>query len=707
MIVNRFSSFHPFLKTCTVFAAAGFFSLAAFLLRFDARIVDPRNIAWLMAKPGDYPVAFLGWHFFRFEAWQFPLGRISHYFYPVGTTIGYTDSVPFLAIPFKLAGGFLPLDFQYLGIWLLACYILQGIFAVLLMRTATSRAMLQALGAAFFIFSPVLLYRAFHLTLNGHWLLLSSLWLYIASIRKEGARRYLSAHFLLVLFSVFVHPYFTAMLVPVFFAHLDRVFFFEKRLTGKQAVSLALFSLGGLAVIGYVLGYIQPAAASENAAGGFGYYSLNLNALFNSLGNSPLVPPLPLAFAGQYEGYSYLGLGLLALLLYCLLLLLRKRNTVDPSFYPLGAALLILTIYAMGNSITLGGRVILHYPLGNSLRELAGIFRADGRFFWLPYYAIVYAVLRTVVHRRQWQQTAVLLALALMLQLYDCSSFFSMRVAAPPRTCDWMTLGRGKWNVVLSRFKKIVFYPPLRRSYNAADDYRYFAYLAAARGVAVGAGHVGRDINVPIAAITKGIEGAFLSGAMDEDTVYVINRDFDHVFFAAARKSSRCYLIDDYLVCYSDRLPPLPFGEALAGSGRENVNDFIINNRKNILVLVGAVDALPAAFITHALKLGASPAMLGGRGFYAALMTKTALVYEAGAETSLSVDLSEEGLKDRLVMKKPITIAAAKDTASIRIGGREYAPAHQHVNVVALDKDFNRVDLFSVDGRVLHFCTHK
>src|SRR5687768_7137938 len=79
----------------------------------------PTNIDWLMAVLHDWGTHYLGWHFFKNEPWQFPIGNVSNYYAPLGTNVGFTDSIPLLAIFFKLFASILPENFQYFGLWLL------------------------------------------------------------------------------------------------------------------------------------------------------------------------------------------------------------------------------------------------------------------------------------------------------------------------------------------------------------------------------------------------------------------------------------------------------------------------------------------------------------------------------------------------------------------------------------------------------------
>src|SRR5262245_11539553 len=140
-----------------------------------SRLLDPREIGWVMH--GDWQVHFLGWHFFRHEPWQWPPGVIRSMYEPVGTAIGFTDSIPLLALALKPFSAWLPNPMQYIGIWFLICYTLQAFFGALVMSAWTSRAALQLAGALFVFFMPTLFNRVAHPALSAHWLLLWALWL--------------------------------------------------------------------------------------------------------------------------------------------------------------------------------------------------------------------------------------------------------------------------------------------------------------------------------------------------------------------------------------------------------------------------------------------------------------------------------------------------------------------------------------------------
>ena len=119
---------------------------AFFLAVAGPRMVTPTAVDWAMQL--DWRIHFLGWHIFRGEPWSWPPGALSGFLHaPSGTSIGYTDSIPLVAIPLKAVEGWLPLPMQYLGAWMLVCFALQGLFGVLLARFWT-RSAAATLGAA-------------------------------------------------------------------------------------------------------------------------------------------------------------------------------------------------------------------------------------------------------------------------------------------------------------------------------------------------------------------------------------------------------------------------------------------------------------------------------------------------------------------------------------------------------------------------------
>lgn len=115
----------------TIFSA--FLGLMVFLWIYGPEVLNFTNVAWLEAA-GDLTQHYTGWVFFRNADWTFPLGLFNGLSYPHYASIVYTDSIPLFAVFFKAISGILPQTFQYMGLYGVMCYMLQGVFAFTLLR---------------------------------------------------------------------------------------------------------------------------------------------------------------------------------------------------------------------------------------------------------------------------------------------------------------------------------------------------------------------------------------------------------------------------------------------------------------------------------------------------------------------------------------------------------------------------------------------
>ena len=171
--------------------------------------VYPLNVEWVMR--GDYHVHFFGWHLYRTGPWTLPLGATPNLLWPVGSSVGLTDSIPLAAVFLKLLNPLLPPMFQYLGVWLVLCFALQGVFGALMMQLATPRPLLQWLGAMLFILSPPLIIRFGHPALVAQWVLLAALWLSLKPDADRVSTRRAVAWALLAAATAAIQPYLLLM----------------------------------------------------------------------------------------------------------------------------------------------------------------------------------------------------------------------------------------------------------------------------------------------------------------------------------------------------------------------------------------------------------------------------------------------------------------------------------------------------------------
>jgi len=188
--------------------------LLAFLIVFDVGILHPGNYQWMM--DGDATWHFLGWHFFRYGDWSWPLGVITTLDGSAkGGSIVYSDSIPLLAFPFKLLSRWLPREFQYFGLWTLLCYVLQGYFCWRIVELFIDRAWLRIPITIVLCLSPILLVYS-RQGLGAHWLVLAGLYLFLRRETKHGTGYWAT----ILTLAAFIHAYLLAMLLAIFVADL-------------------------------------------------------------------------------------------------------------------------------------------------------------------------------------------------------------------------------------------------------------------------------------------------------------------------------------------------------------------------------------------------------------------------------------------------------------------------------------------------------
>jgi uncharacterized protein DUF6311 len=124
--------------------------IAAFTLITGGGIVWPTNIDWLFLH-GDNTSSFDAWQFFRHTPiLQNLLVAIYPYGMGMGGSIIYSEPLFLFAFPFKLISSFLPTTFQYSGLWIFSCFILQAIFSWKLLEKITNDRWLKLFGSLFF-----------------------------------------------------------------------------------------------------------------------------------------------------------------------------------------------------------------------------------------------------------------------------------------------------------------------------------------------------------------------------------------------------------------------------------------------------------------------------------------------------------------------------------------------------------------------------
>ena len=409
----------------------------AFGITFGFTVLDPTRDNWLLYLYNDDLVQhYAGWCAFQKSPWHFPLGLADKMAY--GTYITYTDSIPLVAIVVKFLLELVGYTgtFQYFGLYALLCYILQAFVTGLLVRRKTHALPLQGLAMVLFCFTPVLMDRTLrHTALGSHWMILLAIYAFLRC-RDNGFRRYPWLFYLLGFLAITIHPYFIPMTMIFALITVVHAIVYRKRWLPALAY-VALFA-GNLVTCYYVGRGIGALNDSFKIARlGYGRFSMNLNSPINPTSAagydwSAFLPQMPILI-NNTDGFTYLGLGVMLLVLGCVVALVVRRQLVPflkaNWFYLL--AMVGMTLFALSNVLTLNDRILFTIPLPESIVYLCGIFRASSRMFYTVIYSLMvwsvsYLCGALEGYRRQsgWRSRPVIaltavFAAVVVLQLFD------------------------------------------------------------------------------------------------------------------------------------------------------------------------------------------------------------------------------------------------------------------------------------------------
>ncbi|MBW8881597.1 MAG: hypothetical protein JF615_09290 [Asticcacaulis sp.] len=276
--------------------------LGIFAYFYHWQILIPTNATWLLS--GDWGANVIGWNALRHDDWHWPLGFTRLLAWPNGVPITYTDSNPLLCLLLKPFSAILPTPFQFTGPWLLSCIVLQFAAAYALLRGDGRDRWLRLLGATLLTVVPTLINRMGHANLCAHWTILLSLYAFI-HVQPEGRRDLWYGAILAI--SALVHPYLLLMNAAIWASDLMRRYIGLVRsrdLRGLFGLAARTAAVAAAPVValwasGALGGY-------EGDGGGFGFYSMALDALFNPgfTGYSRFLPVKP-----QGDGQYFEGLG--------------------------------------------------------------------------------------------------------------------------------------------------------------------------------------------------------------------------------------------------------------------------------------------------------------------------------------------------------------------------------------------------------------
>ena len=488
-----------------------------FILGYN-HVLPPGRIDWLLRPSAtdayfDPSTEFLGWHFFRRAPWTLPLGLNRTYGMEFGGSIVFSDSIPLLAILFKPFSPLMGTNFQYIGIWILICFLMQGVFGALLASIFTKRIELKAIIAAFFALSPILLERGLtEYPLMGHWLILWALYLYFQ--QRTGRIRW--TWMVIALLAATTSFYFVPMVLIIWMADTLKTLIWRWR-------SVGWLILEGTAVLATVLSAMWLAgyfviSVTDAGTDNFGQFATNLLGPIDSAGRSLIMTAQPHGPMWRGEGFCYLGFGIIVLAAMAVHELLRgpaQWRRLLP-ILPLAAGVLGLIVFSLSNQVAWGTHVLIYPDFWGSIGRM---FRSSARMCWPGYYAAWLGIFYLATRGLKSWRAAILLAAMLAVQVADYSQEYSNMQRIYRNRDAWkMPLTSPFWNLAMQKYRQIVVVPSGR-----AYPFVPVAYLAANHNLPTNGVYVNRyPGGSVIGPISDARLNALRENRPDRDTLYII-----------------------------------------------------------------------------------------------------------------------------------------------------------------------------------------
>jgi hypothetical protein len=408
----------------------------------------------------DMPIILSGYFHFVGDGWRLPLFDALTLGQAPGTNILLTDSVPILALLARLIRLASGTTVNLFGLWTALGFILNGVGLAALTAALGLRSAGGALASAVFgVSMSVMLMRWGHLSLGGQFVVPFALALHVRWLAAKPAawRGYAARALGLAAVALLINPYLAAMVVAILFAALAQLWWIGRG-SSRTILRHGLALTGSLVGLALVCGFLTAKIARVDD--GYGFYSLNLAAPFvpQRSGLFPVTAEFVIdGTGGQYEGFSYLGGGVLLLLLLAFAPGRLPMAVWVPRYGAGFGALAAMLLFAISHEIYFGPWHLAHVALPRAVLDAANVFRSSGRFVWPAVYAVTGGAI-SAVGLRYGRMGMVALVLAALVQWVDMAPLrtaIATSIAEPGAPA----LSAGSWRALIARHAAVRVLP--------------------------------------------------------------------------------------------------------------------------------------------------------------------------------------------------------------------------------------------------------
>lgn len=527
-----------------------------FLFRFGFDVLNPTSTNWLMSAYHDWGTHYLGWAYFKEDQWRFPLGQIENYNYPGTTNVGYTDSIPLVAIICKVFNFLLTEEFQYLGFWLLLSHLLLSHYSIKIFKLYTTNNLYIFLSTILIAFNPVILYRDMHPALTAHWLFVGIVYYYL-NLNQNNYKKMLRNQFVLIFLSALVNPYLVLFSFVLVLFTIIRITFLNHYLVFKRAIIYLFICIILIIIPWYITGMISfNNDVNMEVVNSYGLYGLNLNFFFNTETFSKFLPVLAKVTPHQYEGYSYLGLGFIILIFISSILYVINYKKLHFSYkiiLPVVIASILLLFFAITNTISFNSKVLFKIPIPEIIIKIGNIYRASGRFVWLFYYIVIFSSFIVFFKvKDKYNLKMIFLLFLFSIQFYDISPLFIKNL--PKGKYKNEKLSEDRWIKFTSNFERIITYKPFQNHLLNHMDYQDLCYMDLKNNLPITIGYVARETT---AVNQKFIDSLDIeiknSNYLTNDIFVTTKENINNFFHSIYYKELNVKYLDGYYLLYSSK----------------------------------------------------------------------------------------------------------------------------------------------------------
>lgn len=538
-------------------------AVALALAVFGLRIGNPHDVGWIH---DDTVTGQFAWEMYRQDPDHYYPVATNRYSYPLSMPIAMFDNLPAAALLVKLLVPTSGAPLQYFGPLFLIGIALQALFGWLALREVTReksgaayRASL-ALGTLFIATMPTLLVRfqITHMVQTQQWLLLAALWLYVRSVRVGPLRTWRDFTLLVFLAATF-NAYIMVMTLMFYCGFLLKLAM-DRALTWRLAALVPVpFVAGALAML--IWGFIDPSGGKLLSGEGYQVFSANLYTLFDPKSDwfgPSLLPDMPAATGGQYEGFGYLGLGGLLLVLGGVIFTRRRRDNGEGLFPALALVIFGAFMLALSTRVTVGPYSV-YLPVPKVLTGVLEIFRSSGRFIWVVIYGLLVVAIGGLIRGLPERRAAMLLGLAALVQVADLTRPYmalherAMKTQQRHRFTDpvYANLGRAHAGLVVLRPWQCQKWDTGNWEF-PLQHFQKFSWLAMESGLPINSFYGARTPETQMTFHCTTLPAQVLQKPADPRTAYLVSPQSFRLYGAHIAATHFCDYADHMFVCRGD-----------------------------------------------------------------------------------------------------------------------------------------------------------